>query len=323
MRKIRGLAIATAGVATILYAARRVAYAPPDPDVAARAEAASHSGPWTHGYKVVNGLKLHYAEIPNSGAPLVVLLHGFPECWYEWHKVMHRLGERFHVVAPDLRGFNWSERPRGVDNYAIEKVAADVAALIPALGYEKAHVVGHDWGGAVAWHFGAAHPNRLNKLVIISAPHPDTFRRELMRGKQLLRSLYFYFFQIPLLSEAVTRLFLRSTLRSTAIVPGAFSDEALDVYQHAISQPGAATAMLNYYRAVIRATSRLSKMDHTINRPTMVLWSMRDFALIPDLLDGLEQWVPDLRIERVEECGHWIPEEKPHIVTEALLDFLP
>jgi pimeloyl-ACP methyl ester carboxylesterase len=323
MSRLPGLTVGAAGVAAILLAARRVVYAPPDPAVAARAEMASHFGPWTHGYKVVNGLKLHYAEIENAGAPLVVLLHGFPECWYEWRSIMPRLVERFHVVALDMRGFNWSERPRGVESYTIDKVAADVAALIPALGHQKAHVVGHDWGGAVAWHFGAVHSDRLDKLVVLNAPHPATLQRELRRGKQLLRSLYVFYFQIPLLSEATVLLLLRASLRGTAFVPGAFSDQALDVYQNAISQPGAATAMLNYYRAAVRAVSRLSRMDYTVRRPTLVLWGMKDFALIPELLDGLDQWVPDLHIERVEKCGHWVPEEKPHFVSESLLQFLP
>jgi pimeloyl-ACP methyl ester carboxylesterase len=299
-----------------------VAYAPPDLEVAARAETASYSGPWTHGYKVANGVKLHYAEMGNPGAPLVLLLHGFPECWYEWRYVMPRLAERFHVVAPDMRGFNWSERPRGVSNYGVDKVAADIAALVEALGYEKSHLVGHDWGGAVAWYFGMAHPDRLDKLVILNAPHPGPYQRELMRGKQLLRSYYIFFFQLPLLPEAAIRLLLRSSLRGTAFVPGAFSDEALDMYQHAISQPGAATAMLNYYRAFARDSLSLRRMDTSVRRPTLVIWGMKDFALIPELLDGLERWVPDLRVERVEESGHWVPEERPHLVTESLLEFL-
>jgi len=322
MSKIPALALGAAGLAAALVAARRIAYAPPDPQVAARAEAASRSGPWTHGYKVANGVQLHYVEMGNPGEPLVVLLHGFPECWYEWRSVMPGLAERFHVVAPDMRGYNWSERPRGVSSYGLDKLAADIAALVPALGHDKAHVVGHDWGGVVAWRLGAAHRDRLNKLVVLNAPHPATLKRELQRGEQFFRSYYVFLFQLPLIAEAAARLSLRSSLLGTARVPGAFSDEALDVYQHAISQPGAATAMLNYYRAAVRDVFGSSSGDHTVRCPTMVIWGMRDFALVPALLDGLEEWVPDLRIERVEESGHWVPEEKPGLVTEHLLDFL-
>jgi pimeloyl-ACP methyl ester carboxylesterase len=182
--------------------------------------------------------------------------------------------------------------------------------------------VGHDWGGAVAWYFGAAHSDRLDKLVVLNAPHSGPFERELMRGKQLLRSLYILFFQLPLLPEAAVRLLLRSSLTSTASVPGAFSDDALDMYQHAISQPGAATAMLNYYRAFVRQSLRLRHSDASVKRPTLVIWGMKDFALIPELLDGLDHWVPDLRVQRVEDSGHWVPEEKPGLVAESLLEFL-
>jgi pimeloyl-ACP methyl ester carboxylesterase len=322
MRKLSGLALGAAGLAAITVAARRIAYAPPDPHVAARAEAASRSGPWTHGYKVANGMKLHYAEMGNPAEPLVVLLHGFPECWYEWRGIMPRLAERFHVVAPDMRGYNWSERPRGVDNYGLDKLAADIAALVSALGHEKAHVVGHDWGGAVAWRLGSVHADRVDRLVVLNAPHPATLQRELQRGKQFLRSYYVFLFQLPLISEAAVRLSLRYSLQSTARVPGAFSDEALDVYQHAVSQPGAATAMLNYYRAAVRDVFRSSSGDHTVRCPTLVIWGMKDFALVPALLDGLEEWVPDLRVERVEESGHWVPEEKPDLVSKRLLGFL-
>jgi pimeloyl-ACP methyl ester carboxylesterase len=322
MHKAPALAVAAAGLAATIVAARRIAYAPPDPQVAARAEAASRSGPWTHGYKIANGMKLHYAEMGNPGAPLVVLLHGFPECWYEWRKVMPGLAERFHVVALDMRGYNWSERPRGVSSYSLDKLAADIAALVPALGHQKAHVVGHDWGGAVAWRLGAAHEDRLDRLVVLNAPHPAALRREMRRGKQLFRSYYVLLFQLPVLAEAASRLLLRSILPATAHMPGAFSDQALDVYRHAISQPGAATAMLNYYRAAVRDSFRSGRADHTVRRPTLVIWGMRDFALVPALLDGLEEWVPDLHVERVEDSGHWVPEERPGLVTGSLLRFL-
>lgn len=322
MRRKLGIALGTAGLVAVLAAARRAAYAPPDLGVAARAEAAFRSGPWTHGYKMANSMKLHYAEMGNRSAPLVLLLHGFPECWYQWRYVMPGLAERFHVVAPDMRGYNWSERPRGVSSYTLGKLAADVAALVPALGHQRAHVVGHDWGGVVAWRLAAAHPDRVDKLAVLNAPHPGPFRRELLLGRQLLRSYYAFFFQLPLLPEAAMRLLLRFSLRSTAYVPGTFPDEALDVYEHVISQAGAATAMINYYRAAGRDSFRFGNADLTIDLPTMVIWGMRDFALVPALLDGLDRWVPDLRVQRVADSGHWVPEEKPALVTESLLNFL-
>ena len=310
-----------AGTAAGVIAARKIAYAPPDPQVEARADADAHRGPWTHGYAEVRGLRLHYAEIGEG--PLVILLHGFPECWYTWHNILPRLGTRFHVVAPDMRGYNWSSKPGGVDAYTMEEVARDIEALIEHFGEARAHVVGHDWGGEVAWQLGMQHPECVNRLVAINAPHPAAVVRSFTKPEQQLRSSYVYFFQLPVVPEAVVRLLLRLALPATAVVPGAFPEEALDVYQNGVSQPGAATAMLNYYRATARsAVYRLQVRYPAIGVPTMVIWGMKDFALGPYLLDSLDEWVPGVRIERVEDSGHWVPEEKPRVVTDLLIDFL-
>jgi pimeloyl-ACP methyl ester carboxylesterase len=288
----------------------------------ARADTAEHSGPWTHGFATVNGVRLHYAEI--GSGPLVLLLHGFPECWYMWRNVMPWLATRFHVVAPDLRGYNRSDKPAGVANYTLEKLSADVIGLIEELrvGDERAHLVGHDWGGVVAWYVGAYHPEHIDKLAVINAPHPGPYKRELKRIIQLFRSWYALFFQLPLFPEAVVRLTLRQALRGSAAVPGAFSDEALDVYEAGLSQPGAATAMINYYRAVLRVAPELVRGKQIINRPTLVIWGNKDAALSPRMPEGLDEWVPGVRVERVEESGHWVPEEKPRVVTDLLMGFL-
>ncbi|MEO6458042.1 MAG: alpha/beta fold hydrolase [Chloroflexia bacterium] len=315
------LAIALVSGAGIFYAARRVAYAPADPGVTARANAAAHSGPWIHGHADLDGVRLHYAEM--GSGPLVVLLHGFPQCWYAWRNVMPRLAQHFHVVAPDMRGYNESSKPSGVSSYNIEKVSADIVGLIGALGEEKAHIVGHDWGGSAAWYMGAHHANRINRLAVINAPHPAAFQRELRRSKQALRSWYVLAFQLPVIAEAVLRLTLRRSLLSSAPSPGTFNDEALDVYENAVSQPGAATAMLNYYRAAVRqAPSLMPQATLPISLPTLLIWGMKDFALVPELIEGLEPYVSNLHVERVEESGHWVPEEKPHLVADALVDFL-
>ena len=319
MRK--GLTITLAASAAALLAARRIATAPPKPDVAARAYAAQHSGPWRHGYVTANGVRLHYAEMGRG--PLVILLHGFPQCWYQWRNVMPRLAERFHVVAPDMRGYNLSDKPGGVGSYTLDKLGQDVASLVEALGEERAHVVGHDWGGGVAWHVAVRHPNRVNKLAVINAPHPAAYERELRNPEQLARSWYILFFQLPLLPEASLRLTIRRAFRPTAAVPGSFPDEALDVYENAVAQPGAATAMINYYRAAARtAPEKLKQNKRAVTRPTLLLWGMKDFALSPRLTEGLEPWIADLRVERVEDSGHWVPEEKPRLVADTLLDFL-
>lgn len=321
-KRMLGLGLMVGSAAAVLRA-RRVAYAPPKEDVARRAEATAYSGAWTHGYAEVNGVRLHYAEVGRGSGPLVILLHGFPQCWYVWHAVMTRLGARFHVVAPDMRGYNGSDKPEGVSEYTLDKLGADVAALVGALGEEKAHIVGHDWGGSVAWQVGAHHPERVDRLVVLNSPHPGALARELKTPGQLLRSWYVFFFQLPLLPEAVLRLIIRRGMSSTAAIPGAFPNEALDVYENAVSQPGAATAMLNYYRAAMRsARTRLKEATPTISAPTMLLWGMKDRFLSPRLTDGVEEWVPNLRFERIEESGHWLPDEAPGVVADKLLDFL-
>lgn len=170
---------------------------------------------------------------------------------------------------------------------------------------------------------GTHHSEKVDKLVVLNSPHPGAFARELRKPGQFFRSWYAFFFQLPLLPEAAIRLTLRRNLRGTAALPGAFPDDALDAYENAIAQPGAATAMLNYYRAFGRsALARMNETVPTVKVSTMLLWGMKDFALGPALLGGLGEWVPDLRVERVAESGHWLPEEAPGVVAEKLLDFL-
>jgi pimeloyl-ACP methyl ester carboxylesterase len=169
---------------------------------------------------------------------------------------------------------------------------------------------------------GMQHSHLVDKLVVVNSPHPASFERELKKGRQLLRSWYIFFFQLPLLPEASMRSTLRRSLPNSAQVPGAFPEEALDVYENAISQPGAATAMINYYRAVFRNALAARTLVRSITCPTLLLWGMQDFALVPELTEGLEEWVPNLCLERIQDCGHWVPEEKPGVVADALLDFL-
>lgn len=319
--RISRLALGVAAGVGLGIAARRIAYAPPDPKLEARARDLQYMGPWRHGFADVNGVRLHYTEM--GSGPLVVLLHGFPQCSYQWRYVMPRLAERFRVVAPDMRGYNYSDKPKGVSAYSPNVVSQDIVAFIEALGEQRAHVVGHDWGGAIAWHMGMNYPQSLDRLVVLNAPHPVAYAREALKLEQLLRSYYIFLFQLPVLPEAMLRLTLRSTLPSSAAVPGSFPPESLDVYQNNISQPGAATAMINYYRATVREVIGLASQDRKqITVPTMLLWGMKDFALVPGLTEGLEEWVPGIRVERQPESGHWVPEEKPGWVAEKLLDFL-
>ncbi|HYH82625.1 MAG TPA: alpha/beta fold hydrolase [Longimicrobium sp.] len=285
---------------------------------------------WTHHFGAVNGIRLHWVEAGEG--PLVLLLHGFPEFWYGWRNQIPALAAAgFRVVAPDMRGYNLSDKPKGVRSYGAELLTDDVAGLIRHLGAERAHVAGHDWGGVLGWRLGMRRPELVERLVIINAPHPAVFGRELKHPRQLLRSWYAGFFQLPLLPEAAFRAndhaLLERVFRNSPRRPGAYTDEDIRLYKEAVSQPGALTAMLNYYRAFGRNTLRGKSDgegaggDGIVRRPTLVIWGEQDTALTTHNLDGLERYVPDLRIERIPEASHWVPADAPERVNRLMIDF--
>lgn len=261
-----------------------------------------------------------------QGRPPVVLLHGFPEFAYSWRHQMEALAQAgFQAVAPDLRGYNLSDKPRGIASYHIDKLAADVAGLARALAAPRIFLVGHDWGGAIAWHVAARHPELIERLAILNAPHPRVMAR-LVRSRrglrQLRRSWYMLYFQLPLLPErmVLSPEFLPRALRGTSVRKGTFTDEDLARYRAALTQPGAATAAINYYRAVVRDFFGAERIG-AIEAPTLVLWGEQDAFLGTELLDELPGVVPRLRVERFADAGHWIQQEQPGRVSDALLEF--
>jgi pimeloyl-ACP methyl ester carboxylesterase len=282
---------------------------------------------WTHHTGVVNNVRRHWVE--QGEGPLVILLHGFPEFWWGWRRQIPALAEAgFRVAAPDLRGYNDSEKPKGAAAYRTSIVVEDVAALARHLGAERAHVVGHDWGGVIAWHVAMRHPELVDRLAIINAPHPAVFRREMRRPRQFLRSWYAMFFQLPAIPEALIRArdfaALEWAFRATSRA-GSFTAEDIARYKEAMAKPGALTAALNYYRVYIGALFRgptKKEPRKTIARPTLVIWGMQDRALNPHNLEGLEAYVPDLRIERIEEASHWVMADAPDRVNALLTTFL-
>ena len=277
---------------------------------------------WVHREARVNGVRLHRVEAGEG--PPVVLLHGFPEFWWGWRKQLPALAEAgFRAVAPDLRGYNFSEKPPGIASYRVETLAADVAELIAALGVERAHLVGHDWGGVVAWYVAMLHPERVGRLVVMNAPHPAAFRRELRRGRQALRSWYAGAFQLPLLPEAAFRAggyrLVDRVFRSAAGRRGVFAPEELARYREAAARPGALSAMLHYYRAAVRFPRPRTR---PIPHETLLVWGERDPALGVELTRGLEPWVPNLHVERIPEAGHWVQHEAPDRINSLLAAFL-
>jgi len=272
-----------------------------------------------------NGVRLHVVEAGRG--PLVLLLHGFPEFWYAWrHQLPALAAAGFRAVAPDLRGYNLSGKPRGIASYAVATLAADVAALVTGLAEERAFVAGHDWGGALAWSLPGLQPGLVRKLAILNAPHPAAFRRELRRSKEQRRkSSYVLFFQLPWLPERKIRdgnfAQLAKMLRRDPVRPGAFTDEAVARYREALARPGALTAALNWYRAALRHPPRLPQGPRTISVPTLVVWGEKDRYLGPGLAEGLDRWVPDLTLERLPDASHWVQADAPERVNDLLVRF--
>ncbi|MEW5931062.1 MAG: alpha/beta hydrolase [Gemmatimonadota bacterium] len=284
--------------------------------------AAPPAEPWTHRDAVVNGVRLHYVEAGEG--PLVVLLHGFPEFWYEWrHQIPALAAAGFRVAAPDMRGYNLSDKPEGVDAYRIEPLVEDVAGLVRHLGVERAHLVGHDWGGVVAWYFAMLRPELLDRLAILNAPHPAAFAREIVKPDQMLRSAYAGFFQLPAVPELALRAadfaLLERVLRTEPARPGAFTDVDVERYKEAFARPGALTASLNYYRAFARGDKPPVR---PVAAPTLLVWGEKDPHLVVRLTEGLEEWVPGIRVERIPEASHWVAADEPELVSRLLAGFL-
>jgi len=275
-------------------------------------------------YLRVNGVRLHVVQDGPDHGRLVLLLHGFPEFWYGWRHQIPALADRgFRVWAPDQRGYNLSEKPSGLDAYTRDQLAADAAGLIAASGRERAVVVGHDWGAAVAWRLAGKHPELVDRLVIINVPHPQVFRQHLRTNLgQLLRSWYVFAFQLPGLPEALARWKdwrpLTRALTRTSL-PGTFSEEDLARYREAWSRPGAYPAMLNWYRAAVRRPSPPLE-DPVIQPPTLVIWGSRDRFLDPALAEPSAGMCRDGRLEIFPEATHWVIHEQPDRVNRLILE---
>ncbi|HTD20382.1 MAG TPA: alpha/beta hydrolase [Ktedonobacteraceae bacterium] len=278
---------------------------------------------WQHRDIMTNGIRMHY--VTQGKGPLIVLLHGFPEFWYSWRYQLPFLAERgYTVVAPDLRGYNDTDKPR--TGYDVPTLLRDIAGLIKGLGQEKAVIVGHDWGGVLAWAFAMNYPHMTERLIVMNAPHPQAMQRAFRTLKQLRKSWYIFAFQLPWLPE---NALLRNNayeigrmLKGAAVQKSAFPNEVLATYQEAMSKPGAMTAALNYYRQLIQHPLRSTKNYASIGVPTLLIWGEQDIALGIELTYGLEQWVPNIQIKRIPDSGHWVQQEKPELVNTLVAEFL-
>lgn len=288
-----------------------------------------------HRYAHVNGIRMHY--VAEGSGKLIIFAHGFPEFWYEWKNQLAEFGRDHLAVAPDLRGYNLTEKPEAVEQYRVPHLIEDLRALARHLGQEKFTLVAHDWGGAVAWAFAIAHPELLEKLVIINAPHPGVFARLLHSNpEQQHASQYMRMFCTPQAEEILSRdgfRFLIDAVLTHGLKHGYFDEADKRAYLEAWSRPGALTGGLNYYRAarllppapgtpIPAGELPIDQSALTVRVPTLVIWGERDTALTPANLDGLDQFVPDLTIRRIEDANHWVVHQKPALVNDYIREFL-
>lgn len=271
-------------------------------------------------------VRLHVAEAGPQQGPPVLLLHGFPEFWWGWRRQIPPLAAAgFHVVAPDQRGYNLSAKPRGLSAYSLDRLAEDIVDLLDALGAERAPIVGHDWGAAVAWWTAIRFPERVERLAILNVPHPAVLRRALRTDREQRRkSRYMAYFQLPWLPERKLaadgyRAF-RAIFRKSS-KPGTFTEAELGRYAEAAAQPGALTGMLSWYRAALRRPPRRPASSR-VEPPTLILWGLEDVALGPTLVDPSAALCREVEVVRFPEAGHWVLHEEPDGVTARLLAFL-
>ena len=280
-----------------------------------------------HDFIQTNGIDLHYVSQGESESKLMLMLHGFPEFWYSWRHQIAEFAQDYRVVAIDMRGYNDSDKPKAVSGYQMSELLADVKGVISNLGYEDCILVAHDWGGAIAWNFAYEYPEMVEKLIVMNLPHPAKFIDGLKTWKQLRKSWYIFWFQLPWLPELFFKInnykAIASILVNMAINKSAFTPEDISAYQDAAAKPGALTAMINYYRANFKLTSDLSVQDWgVLNIPTLIIWGELDTAFGKELTYGTDAYVSNLKIKYIPNCSHWVQQEQPALVNQYMRSFL-
>ena len=272
-----------------------------------------------------NGITLHAVAAGPADGPLVILLHGFPEFWYGWRRQIAPLAASgLRVVVPDQRGYNLSDKPAGLAAYRLDTLADDVLGVADALGRERFAVVGHDWGAAVAWHVASRNPERVTRAAILNAPHPATLRQYArVHVRQALKSWYVAYFQVPLLPELGLRIGgfwgLRRALRRSSR-PGTFTGGDFRHYREAWAQPGALTAMLNWYRALRLAG--VSAAPVRVRVPVRVIWGDKDAFLEPGLAEASAALCNRAEVFHLPRATHWVQHEEADAVNRLLIEFL-
>jgi epoxide hydrolase 4 len=288
-----------------------------------------------HGFAEANELKLHYAASGPEDGHLLLFLHGFPEFWYAWRHQLRDLGDTYRCVAPDLPGYNLSSKPPEVARYRTKRLIDDVAAFAAQFSLKKKFtLIAHDWGGALAWAFAIKRPELIDRLIIINAVHPGAFQREIAKSPdQAAASQYIHELRAEG-SEARYAaddfaLLWRSLSRAAEKGHLTAADRAQFV--KAWSEPGALTGMFNWYRAMrmdppkpgAQAAAEVYGDEALMVRvPTLVIWGLQDTSLLPGCVDGLERWVPEVDVRRIEDGTHWVTHEKPKLISDTIREWL-
>ena len=288
--------------------------------------AQNHGPPLRERFLDLPGVRLHIVEAgPADGKP-VLLLHGFPEFWWGWrHQIPALAAAGRRVVAPDLRGYNLSGKPRGICSYGLEALTDDLRGLLDDLGPDPIDLVAHDWGGAVAWWGALRFPQRIARLALLNIPHPGVMKRFLLHNReQRRRSRYIFYFQLPWLPERKIRAGgfrgYRAIFKRTSR-PGTFTPEDLDTYARAAAQPGALTAMLNWYRAALWCPPR-RPAHRLVEPPVRILWGEDDVALGVEMARASVPRCRAAELTLIPGAGHWVQHEAADPVNQRLLDFL-
>jgi pimeloyl-ACP methyl ester carboxylesterase len=272
-----------------------------------------------------NGVKLHVMETGPADGPMILFLHGFPEFWYAWRKQIDYFADKgYLVVVPDQRGYNLSDKPEGIASYKIDELAKDIIGLIDAYGREKIFLVGHDWGASVSWWVALKYPERLQKLVILNVPHPKVMAKTVFTNvEQMKKSWYIFYFQLP---GAVDKLAAATNYQwvldmiTISANHGAFSAAELEEYRKAFSQPGAFTAMVNWYRAMIQ-TKQEQPQSFDVTVPMILMWGEEDVAMLTEMADESMAYCKQGKLIKFPKVSHWIQHEAADRINPFIAEF--
>jgi len=270
-------------------------------------------------------IRLHLVLVGPADGKTILLLHGFPEFWYGWHKQALTLaGKGYRVIIPDQRGYNLSSAPRQVSAYTLEHLSQDVIAILDHFGIEKVLLAGHDWGAAVAWTVAILYPQRVEKLAILNVPHPAVMMKFIGKSpKQMLKSWYIAFFQIPGLADWLMKLNNFAgvlTMLQTSGKPGTFSPEDLQEYRKAYTNSGGLSGMINWYRAMLRFRPAMPRVVR-VKMPVLILWGKKDVALSYEMAEASLAYCENASLVAFDEATHWVQHDEAEAIAQKLLAF--